>query len=160
MRKGKGQSAKLSFSTHLLMENRNGLLTDVRVALATGRAEREVALQMLDAAQLRGGTVGADKAYDTDDFVADCRFGGITPHVARNDRCRRSGIDERTTRWPGYHVSQVKRRLIEQGMGWLKTVAGLRKSRFRGVVRTGMYAYVAGAAYNLLRIARLMASPP
>ena len=159
MRKGNGQPAKLSFSAHTLVENRNGLLVDVRVALATGYAEREVAMQMIDAAGIRNATLGADKAYDTRDFVQQCRCRNITPHVAQNNTRRRSAIDGRTTRWPGYALSLVKRRITEQGIGWFKTVATLRKSRYRGVQRTGLYASIAAAAYNLLRLARLVPAP-
>lgn len=155
-RKGKGREAKLCFMGHTLMENRNGLLVDVLVTRATGYAEREAAIQMADAAQLCDVTLGADRGYDTADFVDACRSRGITPHVAQNTSKRRSAIDGRTTRWRGYATSLVKRRLIEQGFGWCKSVGGLERSRLRGVAKTQLLAHITGAAYNLLRIARLL----
>lgn len=123
---------------------------------ATGHAEREAALQMVDAQELRDGTLGADRGYDTADFVNGCRCRGITAHVAQNTSNRRSAIDGRTTRWPGYAISSVKRRLVEQGFGWMKSVGGLKRSRRLGVAKTQLLAHVTGAAYNLLRIARLV----
>jgi transposase len=161
-RKGNGQEAKLCFSGHAMMENRNGLLVDVRILEASGRAEREAALRML-ANSSRGPlprTLGADKGYDTRDFVAACREQGVTPHVAKNEHARRrSAIDERTTRHRGYAISQVLRRRVEQIFGWMKTVGGLRRSRWRGAARTQHAAYLVGTAYNLLRVARLAARP-
>lgn len=157
MRKGGSQEAKLSFAGHALVENRNGLLVDLRISRATGYAEREVALEMLNEhAPSAGTTVGADRAYDTRDFVAGCRELGVTPHVAQhaNDR-RRSAIDRRTTRHIGYTISQRVRMRIEQVFGWAKVFGGLRRTRFRGVGRTQLAAYLVGAAYNLIRIARL-----
>lgn len=159
MRKGHGQPAVMSFSTHALMENRNGLLLDLRVAEANGRAERQIALEMVDDAQIRAGTLGADRGYDTRDFVEQCRRRGITPHVAQHTVRRGSAVDGRTTRWPGYSVSQLKRRLLEQTLGWVKTVAGLRRTRYRGISKTQLYASMSAAAYNLLRIARLVPQP-
>ncbi len=153
-RRGKGREAKLCFMGHSLMENRNGLLVDMRVTLATGHAERDAALQMVDALGLCDVTLGADRGYDTRDFVEACRSRGITPHVAQHTNKRRSAIDGRTTRWSGYPISLIKRRLIEQGFGWAKSVGGLRRSRLRGIVKTQLLAHVVGAAYNLLRIAR------
>lgn len=155
-RKGKGREAKLCFMGHSLMENRNGLLVDMRVTLATGHAERDAALQMVDALGLQSGTLGADRGYDTADFIAACRSRGITPHVAQNTSKRRSAIDGRTTRWSGYAISLIKRRLIEQGFGWAKSIGGLRRSRLRGIAKTQLLVHVAGAAYNLLRVARLV----
>ncbi len=157
-RKGRGKEAKLSYSAHALMENRNGLLVDFRVAEANGRAEREVALAMLDENKMRRGpaTVGADKGYDTHDFVAECRAINVVPHIARivNEH-RGSAIDARTTRHPGYAISQRIRKRVEEIFGWAKTVGNFRKTRFRGRPRTQLAAYLVGAAYNLLRIARL-----
>ncbi len=155
-RKGRGREAKLCWMGHSLMENRNGLLVDVRVTQATGHAEREAALQMVDALGLRDGTLGADRGYDARDFVEACRSRGITPHVTQNTTKRRSAIDGRTTRWPGYGASLIKRRLIEQGFGWGKSVGGLKRSRLRGMAKTQLLAHIVGAAYNLLRIVRLM----
>jgi transposase len=162
-RKGNGQEAKLCYSGHAMMENRSGLLVDVRVLEANGKAEREAALAMLDDAS-RGNapaTLGADKGYDTKDFVASCRERGVTPHVAKNEHARRSSaIDGRTTRHPGYRASQILRRRIEQVFGWMKSWGGLRRTRWRGAAKTQLAAYLVGAAYNLLRIARLVGTPP
>ncbi len=157
-RKGRGKEAKLSFSAHALMENRNGLLVDFRVAEANGRAECEVALAMLDESKLRRGpaTIGADKGYDTHDFVAECRAMNVVPHIAQVITAHRgSAIDSRTTRHPGYAISQRIRKRVEEIFGWAKTVGNFRKTRFRGRPRTQLAAYLVGAAYNLLRIARL-----
>ena len=153
MRKGRGKEAKLSYSAHALMENRNGLLLDFRVAEANGRAERDVAEQMMKTHLHRGNTLGADANYNTRAFVAACREQGVKPHVA--GKTRSSAVDARTTRHETYAASQKVRKRIEQIFGWLKTVAGLRKSRFRGRARTEAYAVMAGAAYNLLRVAKL-----
>lgn len=161
-RKGNGQEAKLCYSGHAMMENRNGLLVDVRVLEANGKAEREAALAMIDDAS-RGHepvTLGADKGYDTRDFVASCRARGVTPHVAKNEHARRSSaIDGRTTRHAGYRASQIVRRRIEQIFGWMKTWGGLRRTRWRGVAKTQLAAYLVGTAYNLLRVARLVRTP-
>lgn len=125
---------------------------------ANGKAEREAALAMIDDAS-RGNvpsTLGADKGYDTKDFVASCRERGVTPHVARNEHARRSSaIDGRTTRHPGYRASQIVRRRIEQVFGWMKSWGGLRRTRWRGAAKTQLAAYLVGTAYNLLRMARL-----
>lgn len=156
LRKGKGREAKLCFLGHALMENRSGLLVDLRVSQARGDAEREEGLHMLSDLPGRGRvTVGADRGYDTRDFVATCRSLEVTPHVAQNTTGRRSALDERTTRHAGYRCSQVARRGIEKIFGWLKQYGGLRKSRFRGVARTQLAARLAAVAYNLLRLARL-----
>lgn len=159
MRKGDGQEARLCFSGNVLMENRNGLLLDLRVSQATGMAERQEGLELLRTVKgKRRKTVGADKGYDTKDFVASCRELGLTPHVAQNQHARRrSAIGSRTTRHPGYNVSQVVRRRIESIFGWLKTYGGLRKTRFRGVAKVQLAARIAAAAYNLLRLSRLLA---
>lgn len=156
LRKGKGREAKLCFLGHALMENRHGLLMDLRVSEASGTAEREHGLRMLsDLAGSHRATVGADRGYDTRDFVQTCRRLEVTPHVAQNTARRRSAIDERTTRHPGYRQSQAARRGIEKIFGWLKSYGGLRRSRFRGVARTQLAAQLAAVAYNLLRMARL-----
>ena len=158
MRKGDGHEARLCFSGHVLMENRNGILLDLRVAPATGFAERQEGLGLLSS--VSGGrrkTVAADKGYDTRDFVASCRELGLTPHVAQNRHARRrSALDGRTTRQRGYRASQVVRRRIETIFGWLKSYGGLRKTRFRGVARVQLAARLAAAAYNLLRMSRLL----
>jgi IS5 family transposase len=161
-RKGKGKEAKLCYSANALVENRNSLLIDFQVEPADGLAERRAALAMADErlAGSRRIALGGDKGYDTRDFVATCRTLNITPHVARND-ARRGGsaLDARTTRHPGYAVSQWIRKRIEEAFGWMKTIGGLRKTRYRGRERVQMHAYLVAAAYNLLRIARLMAAP-
>ncbi|HEX6271491.1 MAG TPA: IS5 family transposase [Polyangiaceae bacterium] len=156
MRKGNGREAKLCYAAHALMENRNGLLVDLAVSEANGTCERETAAALLEEHAPAGATVGADRAYDTRGFVARCRDANVTPHVAQFENERRSSaIDGRTTRHPGYGVSQRIRMRIEQIFGWLKTIGGLRRTRFKGRSRTQLAAYMIGAAYNLLRIAKL-----
>lgn len=155
-RKSDGQAAKLCFCAHALMENRNGLLVNLLVTEANGRAERDAAIEMLAETDGSRVTLGADKGYDTRDFVARCRERGVTPHVARNEHARRrSAIDARTTRHIGYELSQRVRKRVEQIWGWMKTTGGLRKTRYKGVRRTQLAAYFIGSAYNLLRIAKL-----
>jgi transposase len=157
-RKGKGKEAKLVFMGHVMMENRNGLAIDFEVTEATGTAEREAAVEQVDEAQERGfrpKTVGGDKNYDTKKFVAELRERDVTPHVAQNTSGRRSAIDRRTTRHAGYAVSQRIRKRVEEIFGWMKTVGGFRRTRFRGLERTGLAGYLVAAAYNLVRIARL-----
>src|SRR5215472_7916473 len=161
-RKGKGKEAKLCFSANALMENRNSLLIDFQVEPADGLAERRAATAMADErlAGSRRITLGGDKGYDTRDFVASCRALNITPHVAQNDTRRGgSALDARTTHHPGYAVSQWIRKRIEEAFGWMKTVGGLRKTRYCGRERVQMHAYLVGAAYNLLSIARLVPVP-
>ena len=160
-KKVKGQASRMSYSAHALMENRNGLLVDFRVAQANGFAEREAAIAMLhdQAVKDRRTTVGADKAYDTTDFVRDCRDMNVTPHVAQFSYWRRrSAIDDRTTRHAGYLVSQRKRKLVEEVFGWMKTIGGLRRTRFKGLRRTQLAGTIVAAAYNMLRICRLQPS--
>jgi transposase len=161
-RKGMGKEAKLSYSAHALIENRNGLLMAFQMDEADGRAERRNALEMLDES-LSGKwrvTVGGDKGYDTRDFVEACRKRNVTPHVAQNAyKRRRSAIDQRTTRQPGYPISQRFRKRIEEVFGWMKTVGNFRKTRFRGFGANQIAAYMVGAAYNLLRVAKLLAAP-
>jgi transposase len=161
MRKGGGQEAKLTFTEHALMENRNGLIVDVSVRPSVGVTEPEAALDLLMRAVPLGGniTVGADKSYDTKDFIAGCRQLGVTPHVAQCiTEHRGSGLDDRTTRHTGYQISQVIRRRIESIFGWEKTVGGCRKTRYRGVAKTDFFATMVAAAYNLMRIGKLLAS--
>jgi hypothetical protein len=163
-KKGRGREAKLSFAGHLLMENRHGLAVDVLVTPATGTAEREAAVTMVkqlrDRHRTRRLTVGADKAFDTADFVADLRELKVTPHVAQNiTRQRGSRIDGRTIHQAGYAISQRLRKRIEEIFGWLKAVAGGRKLRYRGVRRNQLWADLATAAFNLVRIGNLRAEP-
>jgi transposase len=161
-KKADGQASRMSYSAHALMENRNGLIIDFRVEEANGYAERRTAIQMLyeNAVKDRSITVGGDAGYDTADFVADCRAINVTPHVAQTrDARRRSAIDERTTRHAGYLVSQRKRKLVEEIFGWMKTIGGFRRTRFKGQRRTQLAATLVAAAYNMLRICRLLAAP-
>jgi DDE family transposase len=160
-RKGNGKEARLSYNGNLLTENRNGLIVNTEVFHANGTAERDAALVLLE--RVPGGhrvTVGADKGYDTKDFVAECRNLKVTPHVAQNlKRNGGSAIDERTTRHSGYAISQIKRKRIEECFGWLKTIALMRKVRHRGIERVSWVFTIAAAAYNLVRMRKLMASP-
>ena len=160
-RKGNGKEAKLSYNGNLLTENRNGLIVNTELFQANGTAERDAALVMLE--QIPAGervTVGADKAYDTKDFVAECRNLKVTPHVAQNvNRNGGSAIDGRTTRHEGYAVSQQKRKRIEECFGWLKTIALIRKVRHRGIEKVGWVFTFAAAAYNLVRMRNLLARP-
>jgi IS5 family transposase len=156
-KKGPGKEAKLGYLGHVLMENRNGLIVDTRLTRATGTAEREAAVEMM--ADLPGQsrtTVGADKAYDTQDFVADLRELQATPHVAQNNTGRRSAIDGRTTRHAGYTISQRKRKRVEEIFGWEKTVGLLRKVRHRGLKLVGWLFTFTAAAYNLMRLRTLV----
>jgi transposase len=158
-RKGPGKEAKLSYTGHILMENRNGLAVDVAVLPATGTAEREAAIEMIAARPDTGRiTLGGDKHYDTQDFVAQLRELEVTPHVAQNDTNRRSAIDGRTTHHAGYALSQQRRKRIEEIFGWLKTVGGLRKLRHRGHERVTWMFTFAVAVYNLVRIRNLEAT--
>ena len=155
-RKGKGKEAKLSYMGHAVMENRNGLGVDARVTQATGTGEREAALRML--AEIPGHhriTLGADKGYDTRDFVAGLRELKVTPHVAQNTSNRRSAIDGRTVNRPGYAVSQKKRKQVEAIFGWMKTVGTLDKLRHRGTASVGWVFGFAAAAFNLIRMSNL-----
>ncbi len=155
-RKGKCQAARLSYMPHLLTENRNGLIADVELTTATGKAEREAAVLMLERSRVRAGaSVATDKAYDTQDFVRTLRKQGLTPHVAQNNVNRRSAIDGRTTRHESYRVSQRRRKLVEEAFGWMKTIGGLRKTRFIGRARVAAQVVFTAAAYNLRRMMTL-----
>jgi transposase len=158
-RKSQGHESRLAYLGHALMENRHGLVVDTRVTLATGRAEREAALAMLDAVPgSQRVTLGADKGYDTKDFVASVRGLGVTPHVAQNTSGRASAIDTRTTRHPGYAISQRTRKRVEEIFGWMKTVGLMRKTRHKGVDRVGWTFAFTAAAYNLVRMRNLLAA--
>ena len=153
-RKGNGKEAKLSFCGNALMENRNGLLADLLVVPATGLAEREAALAMLDRS-LPGTkriTLGGDKGYDVESFIGDLRDRNVTPHIAAKDNSR---LDQRTLRHAGYRASQVVRKRVEEIFGWCKTVGNFRRTRYKGVDRTQHAAFMVGAAFNLIRIANL-----
>jgi len=159
-RKGSGQPAKLAFLGHLMIENRSGLIVASRLTRATGTAEREAALEMVRAVCGRHWiTVGADKGYDTKDFVANLRAERAVPHVAQNTTNRRSAIDGRTTRHPGYALSQRFRKRIEEPFGWFKTVAGFRQTRHRGIGRVSWMFDLTAAAYNLIRLPKLIGAP-
>lgn len=165
-RKGDGQPSRLAFMGHLLMENRSGLVVATRLTQATGTAEREAALAMLDDHRpaRRRVTLGADKAYDVARFVADLRARAVTPHIAidghvtKTGKRRKTAIDQRTTRHAGYAISQCMRKRIEEPFGWIKTVAQLRKTRHRGTERVGWAFALAIAAYNIIRIPKLIAT--
>jgi transposase len=153
MRKGKGKEAKLSYQANTLMENRNGLIVGVDVRHATGTAERDGALDLIDEMLLgEGCTVGADKGYDTEDFVAALLERKIKPHVAQNTKGRRSAVPARVARTTGYAISQVVRKRIEQGFGWTKSIGGLRKLTRIGLQKVRAWTAWSFAAYNLIRI--------
>jgi transposase len=157
-RKGKGKEAKLCFMGHVLMENRHGLIVDGRLGEANGTAERDQAEAMVAAIPGRHRiTVGGDKNFDTAGFVAALKELNATPHVAQNTGNRRSAIDGRTTRHSGYAVSQRVRKRIEEGFGWIKEVALQRRARHRGTARVGWQFTLAAAAYNLIRLPKLLA---
>lgn len=159
-RKGHNVAAKLCYGAHALMENRNGLLVDLHVAGVLDETERDAAIRMMDRSVpgSRRVTVAGDKGYDTKGFVERCRERNITPHVARNTkRAGGSAIDGRTTRHEGYATSQRIRKRVEEIFGWMKTVGGFRRTRYRGRDRTQMAAWLVGAAYNLVRVARIEA---
>lgn len=157
-RKGSGMEAKLCYIGHTLMENRHGLLVDARLTKVSGHAERLAALDMIEpyADRPEAITLGGDKGFDAADFVMELREINVTPHIARNTT-RRSAIDGRTTRHPGYAASQRIRKRIEEGFGWMKTIAGLRKTKYRGIERVRWAFTLAAAAYNLIRLPKLMA---
>ena len=156
-RKGPGMEAKLCFIGHALMENRHGLIVDTRLTRVSGRAERLAALDMIEprADRPRAVTLGGDKGFDAAEFVMELREINVTPHIAQN-LSRTSAIDGRTTRHPGYAVSQRIRKRIEESFGWIKTVAGMRKTKYRGVDKVGWAFALAAAAYNLIRLPKLM----
>jgi len=157
-RKGAGMEAKLAFLGHALMENRACLIVNACLTPADGHGERNAALAMIEPLANRptGITLGADKGYDAQVFVNELRAMNVRPHVTQNTNGRRSAIDARTTRHPGYAVSQRIRKRIEEAFGWMKTVAGQRKTKFRGVERVGWSFAFAAAAYNLIRLPKLI----
>jgi transposase len=155
-RKSNGEAARLAYFSHVLLDNRYGLVANVCTTAATGTAEREAAVMLLEASAPGGSTVGADKGYDVASFVAAVRALDVTPHVARRDRG--SAIDGRTTRHAGYAISQQKRKLVEQVFGWMKTVGLLRKLRHRRGPRVDWVVTFTAAAYNLIRMRNLEAT--
>lgn len=159
-RKSNATAAKLSYMGHLLMENRNALLVDAELTEANGHAERDTAMEMLGRLPVtkRRRTIGGDKGYDTADFVAGVRQMGFTPHVAQNTTNRRSGIDGRTTHHEGHQVSLRIRKRVEEPFGWVKTVGGGRKLRFKGRARNRAWFVMTAAVYNMIRIIALDAA--
>ncbi|MBI3589079.1 MAG: IS5 family transposase [Candidatus Liptonbacteria bacterium] len=161
-RKGAGKEAKLSYGVSLLMENRHGLIVDVKVHDPTGTGEREAALALLQCQRRRRGcprSVGADKGYHTKAFVEALWLQCITPHIAMVEGRRTPGLDGRTTRSIGYALSQRVRKRIEEGFGWLKTVGGLRRTRYRGAERVTLHTKLTVVAHMLLRMAKLCPQP-
>ena len=159
-KKSYGKESKLSYLGHALVENRNGLIAAAMVTHADGYAERDAALLMLAEKQqdrARRITVGADKAYDTEDFVRTVRELNVTPHITRNDKNRSSNLDRRTTRHRGYAISLSRRWLVEKGFGWLKQTGPLRQVKLRGLAKVDWLFVFSCAAHNLLRLPRLMA---
>ena len=166
-RKADGRESRLCFMGHVLMENRNGLAVDAALTHATGTAEREAALLMLDRQEARHRiTVGADKAYDVTDFVGALRRRTVTPHIAVQDRIyatgtrRRTAVDGRTTHHPGYAASQRIRKRIEEVFGWIKAQAGLAQVKVRGRPKVEAVFTFAAVAYNLIRLPKLLALQP
>lgn len=159
-RKGPGMEATLCFIGHGLMENRSGLIVDARLTRVSGHAERLAALEMIEPRADRpcAITLGADRGYDAADFVEELRMLNVRPHVAQNTSRRRSAIDRRTTRHPGYAASQRVRKRIEEAFGWIKAIAGLRQTKLRGLARVDWAFTFAAAAYNLVRLPKLMQS--
>lgn len=159
-RKSPGSGAALCFMGHALMENRNGLVVDAILTPVSGHAERNAALAMIEPLADRPAaiTLGADRGYDAEDFVNELRAMNVRAHVAQNTSRRRSAIDRRTTRHKGYATSIRIRKRIEEAFGWIKTIAGQRKTKFRGVERVGWAFTLAAAAYNLVRIPKLLAA--
>lgn len=164
-RKADGQPSRLAFMGHILMENRNGLVVGAMLTPANGTAEREAALAMVDGLGARRRiTLAGDKAFDVREFIGDLRERKVTPHIARNERVdkngvlRRSALDARTTRHPGYAISLRIRKRIEEVFGWIKTTGSLRKTRHRGTEKVAWMFTLTAAAYNLVRMPKLMAA--
>jgi transposase len=159
-RKGPGMESRLCFIGHGLMENRSGLIVDARLTRVSGHAERLAALEMIEpwADRPRAVTLGADRSYDAAEFVEELRTLNVRPHVAQNATRRRSAIDRRTTRHAGYAASQRARKRIEEAFGWMKTIAGLRQTKLRGLAKVDWAFTFAAAAYNLVRLPKLMAT--
>ena len=163
-RKGKGKESKLCFGAHVLMENRNGLCAAITVHNPIAHQEAAVALAQVDETRelhtAHIQTLGADKAYHQKGFVSGCRQRGLSPHAACKNNQQVVGLDARTTERGGYKKSQKARKRVEEIFGWMKTVGGLRRTRYRGVERTQAWAYFVASAYNLLRLAKLRAVSP
>ena len=156
----KGKASQLAYMGHLLTENRNGLIVSAMLSEADGHAERLAALAMVESvAGSRRVTLGGDRGFDTEDFVAGCRQRNVTPHVAQNTVNRASRIDGRTAQHAGYEISQRKRKRIEECFGWMKTIGGMRKTRHKGTERVGWMFIFTAAVYNLVRIRNLQTAP-
>jgi transposase len=156
----KGQTSQLAYMGHLLTENRNGLIVSATLTEADGYAERLAALEMVEEVSGSGRvTLGGDRGYDSEEFVAECRQRNVTPHVAQHTVNRTSRIDARTTRHRGYAISQRKRKRIEECFGWMKTIGGMRKTRHKGTERVGWMFIFTAAVYNLVRIRNLREAP-
>jgi len=160
-RKSHNTAARLCYSGHLLMEHRNALIVDAELTTADGYAERATAIEMLNRlpATARRRTIAGDKGYDTHGFISDARALGFTPHVAQNTTRQRSAIDGRTTRHAGHAISMRIRKRIEEPFGWIKTIGGGRKLRYRGRQRNRAWFKITAAVYNLVRITALDATP-
>jgi len=159
-KKSYGKESKLSYLGHALIENRNGLIAAAMVTHADGYAERDAALLMLAEKQQSGArriTVGADKGYDSKDFVRTVRELNVTPHITKNDTNHSSNLDRRTTRQPGYAISLSRRWLIEKGFGWLKQTGPLRQVKLRGLEKVDWLFVFSCAAHNLIRLPKLIA---
>jgi transposase len=163
LRKGRGKEAKLCFTLHTVSENRHGLIVGNRFTPSVGTTESKEAVNLIRYLKRRGfkpSSLGADKGYHTPMFVKGMRRFGVKPHAVPITGRRVEGLDERTMRHENFLVSQRKRKLIEQGFGWLKTVAGFRKTRYRGVEKNQLMAHFLTSAYNLLRMAKLLSPQP
>ncbi len=159
-KKSYGKESHLAYLGHALVENRNGLIAAAMATQADGYAEREAALLLLETKQKgssRRITVGADKAYDTKDFVTAARALNVTAHVTKNEKGRRSNMDRRTTRHPGYAISLSRRWLVEKSFGWLKQTGPVRQVKLRGLHKVDWIFVFSCAAHNLLRLPRLIA---
>jgi hypothetical protein len=157
-RKGKGKEAKLSYVGNAMTENRHGLVVETELGEASGTIEREAAKTMVTRYSPGASriTLGCDKGYDAREFVDDLRELNVTPHVAQNTANRASAIDGRTTRHPGYSISQKKRKLVEEPFGWAKTIGGLARPMLRGAQRLGFKFTLTMAAYDLIRLPKLI----
>ena len=157
-KKGKGKEAKLSYIGNVMTENRNGFVVEAELRPVSGTVEREAATAMIvrHSPGAQRITVGGDKGFDTADFVADMRAFNVTPHVAQNTTGRRSAIDGRTTRHPGYEISQQKRKRVEEPFGWGKTIGGLARPMLRGVKKLDFKFIWTMAAYDLIKLPRLI----
>ena len=163
-KKANGQEAKLCYGLHVLMENRHGLCAGLEVTAATGTAETEAAQTLLRRQKKEQKqtpqSVGADKNYHNAEFVTFCRKQGVAPHIATRADRQVKGLDGRTTRTKNYQTSQAVRKRVEECIGWIKEIGGLRRVKVRGTQRVGLHAWLVGCAYNLVRMGKLMEESP